>query len=220
MEFTMPKYSLPHSRTEQDAPFSERQLLHSVVEIARNVFGAAAASVFLIDGDTGELVFEAVAGQGDVHLPGTRFAAGTGIAGWVATSGEPVCVDDLSSSTQFAMDAAASTGYVPEKLMAAPLIRSEECIGVLEVLDPSQSSRSELADLDLLGLLAVQAAISLEILIRARQSLNGTRLAGENARLLDQIGDRLITADPASAALGTTLLKAAAEVLTGARSSS
>jgi GAF domain-containing protein len=211
-------YSLPRPRMDQDAPLTERQLLQSVVEIARNVFGAAASSIFLIDGDTGDLVFEAVAGEGDAHLPGTRFATGTGIAGWVATSGQPVYVDDLSSSTQFAKERAAATGYVPEKLMAAPLIRSAECIGVLEVLDPSQSSRSALTDLDLLGLLAVQAAISLEILIRARQQSKGIGPAGDNAYLLDQIEDQLSTADPAAVTVATTLLKAAAEVLTGRRS--
>ena len=127
-------YSLPDSRSGDDTQLTEQQLLQTVVEIARNVFGAAAASIFLIDGDTGELVFEAVAGKGDEHLPGTRFPASTGIAGWVAMSGQPVSIDDLTHNTRFARDAAASTGYVPEKLMAAPLIRSADCIGVREVL--------------------------------------------------------------------------------------
>ena len=45
-----------HGRTHQ------RRLLQSIVEVARSIFGAAAASVFLLDQDSGELVFEAVAG--------------------------------------------------------------------------------------------------------------------------------------------------------------
>ncbi|MFC4531074.1 GAF domain-containing protein [Sphaerisporangium dianthi] len=209
-------YSLPGSRKERQAPLAERQLLHSVVEIARHVFGAAASSIFLIDEDTGELVFEAVAGEGDAHLPGARFPAGTGIAGWVATSGEPVYVDDLSNSTVFARAAAASTGYVPHTLMAAPLIRDTDCVGVLEVLDPSQASRGELADLDLLALLALQAAIGLEILIRGRRVRDGA-CPGDEARLLDQIEDHLRTADPLAVTLAGTLLKAADDVLAGRR---
>ncbi|GGL05265.1 hypothetical protein Sme01_63900 [Sphaerisporangium melleum] len=209
-------YSLPGSRKERPE-LAERQLLQSVVEIARHVFGAAASSVFLIDEDTGELVFEAVAGEGGAHLPGTRFPAGTGIAGWVATSGEPMYVDDLAGSTVFARAAAASTGYVPSALMAAPLVRDADCIGVLEVLDPTEASRGELADLDLLGLLALQAAIGLEILIRGRRrSGDGTRSpATSGADLLDRIGAHFGSADPVAAALAVTLLKAADEVLTG-----
>jgi hypothetical protein len=53
--------------------------------------------------------------------------------------------------------------------MAAPVIRREECIGVLEVLDRSDAFRGELADLDLLALLAEQAACGLELLLRLRR---------------------------------------------------
>ncbi|HEY3684166.1 MAG TPA: GAF domain-containing protein [Streptosporangiaceae bacterium] len=208
-------YSLPETRPGQDALLTERQFLQSVVEIARNVCDAAAASIFLIDAGSGDLVFEAVAGEGGAHLPGTRFPGGTGIAGWVAASGEPMYVGDLSNSTQFARDAAVSTGYVPEKLMAAPLIRGVTCIGVVEVLDPSPNPRGELSDLDLLGLVAIQAAIGLEMLISAQRA-HEAGLAGD-VDPLRQIRDLLTTADPADAALATTLLEAAAEVLTGGR---
>lgn len=208
-------YSLPDSRSGDDTQLTEQQLLQTVVEIARNVFGAAAASIFLIDGDTGELVFEAVAGKGDEHLPGTRFPASTGIAGWVAMSGQPVSIDDLTHNTRFARDAAASTGYVPEKLMAAPLIRSADCIGVLEVLDPRHSARGEIEDLDLLGLLAVQAAICLEILIHSRRRPAAAHTLQENTDLLAQIGDRLGTADAASLTVAAAMLKATVQALEG-----
>ncbi|WP_214324513.1 GAF domain-containing protein [Nonomuraea sediminis] len=210
-------YTLPDSRPEGRAPLTERQLLHSVVEMARLLFGAAAASIFLVDGDTGELVFEAVSGNGDAHLPGTRFPSGTGIAGWVAMSGQPVHVDDLASSTLFARGSAESTGFVPNSLMAAPLIRESDCLGVLEVLDPSAAPRGELTDLDVLGLLAVQAAIGLEILIRARGRANGAALADEHALLLERIGAAMSTAAPATVTLAGNLLAAAEEVLVGRR---
>jgi GAF domain-containing protein len=38
-----------------------RELLQSVVEVARAIFGAEASSIFLLDEETDELVFEAVA---------------------------------------------------------------------------------------------------------------------------------------------------------------
>ncbi|WP_327048796.1 GAF domain-containing protein [Microbispora sp. NBC_01189] len=149
---------------------TERRLLQSTVEVARHVFASAAASVFLVDQETGELVFEAVSGEGEKHLIGTRFPPGTGIAGWVAASGQPMIADEVTAVPQFAHDAAESTGYVPHSIMAAPVIREETCIGVLEVLDRSSDWRGELADVDLLAMLAAQAAYGLELLLRLRRS--------------------------------------------------
>src|SRR5580704_17672060 len=80
----------------------QRQLLQSIVEVALRVFGAAAASVFVIDRAKGTLVFEAVAGEGEESLMGTSFPRETGIVGWVAMSCQPVLVDDVSQSPQFA----------------------------------------------------------------------------------------------------------------------
>lgn len=152
---------------------TERQLLQSVVTVARYVYEAAASSVFMISPDSGELIFAAVAGEGEQDLVGKRFPAGTGIAGWVAASGQPLIADNVHQTDQFARDAAASTGYIPTGIMAAPLIAEGECIGVLEVLDRHIASSSEpgreLDDIELLSLLATQAALSLSLLRRSEQ---------------------------------------------------
>jgi signal transduction protein with GAF and PtsI domain len=147
---------------------TQRQLLQSIVEVARSVFGAAAASVFLLDRTRARLVFEAVAGEGEDHLVGTGFPSDTGIAGWVAMSCQPLLVDDAAASPQFARSSAESTGYVPMSIMAAPLIADGECIGVLEVLDRGSRDRGELGDVDLLGLLATELSTAVELLIRLR----------------------------------------------------
>jgi GAF domain-containing protein len=171
-------------------PTIERQLLQSVVDVARYAFGAAAASIFLVDPATGELIFEAVSGQGDGQLVGTRFPAGTGIAGWVASSGQPLLVDDLSVSPQFARDAAASTDYVPSSLMAAPLFSADAVIGVLEVLDRGVTGVRVTADVELFDLLANQAAIGLELLNRLR--LGGVDQRSDRAiRLLEVVESML-----------------------------
>ncbi|MFJ9621683.1 GAF domain-containing protein [Streptomyces sp. NPDC101181] len=149
-----------------DAPRSE--LLQSVVDVARAIFGAEASSVFLLDEEADELVFQAVSGQGEEFLVGRRFPAGRGIAGWVATSGEPMVVDDLTSDPSFDRSLAESTAYVPNALMAAPLISDARILGVLEVLDPSPQARSGLRELDLLAMFARQAAAALRVLTPER----------------------------------------------------
>ena len=54
-----------------------RALLQSIVEVARAIFAAQAASIMLYDVDAHELVFEAAAGQGQEPLVGQRVGAGT-----------------------------------------------------------------------------------------------------------------------------------------------
>ena len=203
------------TNSHQDADITQRRLLQAIVEMARIIFGAAAASVFLVDPANGDLVFEAVAGEGEGHLPGTRFPGGTGIAGWAASYGQPLLIDDVSDSPQFARDAAESTGYVPRSIMAAPLIEGGECIGVLEVLDRDSHQRCDLGDVDSLGLLATQAATVLELLARIRWTSAASCGASvpENLQLLQRVADRLPAAPDPVGGTVVRLLAMADELL-------
>jgi GAF domain-containing protein len=178
-----------------EAERDHQELLSSVVTVARALFGAAAASVFLLDEEADELVFEAVSGEGESHLIGQRFPASRGIAGWVLASQEALVVSDLGTNPAFARDLAENTGYVPGSLMAAPLLHGQETVGVMEVLDPAPSNISPLDSADLLTLFAGQAAVALGVIGRNRKAHQlltqdgdeGADLA-EVARLLDDLG--------------------------------
>jgi GAF domain-containing protein len=152
------------------AEAGHRELLQSIVEVARAIFGARASSIFLLDTTTDELIFEAVAGEGASSLVGKRLPSGTGIAGWVLVTGQPLVLDDLEQDPRFARDVAESTGYVPKSLMAVPLLHGEEVLGVLQVLDRPQRERFSLQEMELLGLFGNQAAIALDLLGRARRA--------------------------------------------------
>lgn len=147
-----------------------RRLLQSIVEVARAIFRARASSIFLLDEEADELVFEAVAGEGSEGLVGTRIPSSTGIAGWVLVTRQPLVLDDVQSDPRFARDVAEKTGYVPNGLMAVPLLAEERALGVLQVLDRPQSSRFSLQEMELLGLFASQAAIALDLLASARRA--------------------------------------------------
>ena len=129
-----------------------------------------ASSILLLDEEADELVFEAVAGYGEDELVGLRFPSSTGIAGWVLSTRTPLILDDVQNDPRFAKDFAADTGYVPQGLMAVPLLYDERALGVLEVLDRPQQSTFSLQEMELLGLFANQAAIALDLLQRARQA--------------------------------------------------
>lgn len=196
---------------------SRRRLLQSIVEIACRVFGAAAASVFLVDDATGDLVFEAVSGEGEGDLIGRRFPAGTGIASWVASCGQPLITDETDDSPLFARDAAASTGYVPRSIMAAPLLAAGDCVGVVEVLDRGTRAHGELGDVELLGLLATQLGAALELLsrdyARAGQGVIEDGLAPADAVLLERIAGRLPAVAAPVAGTARSLLAMADDLL-------
>ena len=147
-----------------------RELLQSIVEVARAIFHAKASSVFLLDEQADELVFEAVAGEGSESLVGQRFPSSTGIAGFVLVSRQPLVIEDVLADPRFSRETAESTGFVPKGLMAVPLLHQENVLGVLEVLDRPTDGRFTLAEMELLGLFASQAAIALDLLQRARRA--------------------------------------------------
>jgi GAF domain-containing protein len=180
---------------------TEHQLLQSVVAVARNVYGAAASSVFMVSPESGDLIFAAVAGAGQQSLVGRRFEAGTGIAGWVVASCQTL-IADVAETDMFARDAAASTGYLPTSIMAAPLVADGECIGVLEVLDRHTAAGEpgrELDDIELLDLLAAQAALSLSLLRRREQTRAVPRIGSLLARLSEHAA--MDSSDPLAVAL-------------------
>jgi GAF domain-containing protein len=149
---------------------SLRSLLNAIVEVARSIFAAKASSILLLDEATDELVFEAVVGEGEDRLLGTRFPSGSGIAGWVLTTHTPLVIDDVRNDPRFASDIAEGTGYVPKGLMAAPLLHEDGALGVLSVLDRPEQTLFSLQEMDLLGLFANQAAIAVDLLLKARKA--------------------------------------------------
>jgi GAF domain-containing protein len=169
------------------------ELLRSIVVVARAIFGAQASSIFLLDEETDELVFAAVAREEEQHLVGKRMPSSQGVAGWVMSARTPLVLEDVRSDPRHSRDVAESTGYVPKGLMAVPLLHDDEPLGVLQVLDRPERSTFSLAEMELLGLFATQAAAALALLRkarRAREALEGdpdalaaARVAGALERL-------------------------------------
>ena len=149
---------------------TSRQLLQSIVDVARTIFAAEAASIFLHDEEADELVFEAVSGQGGDTLVGTRFPSSTGIAGFALVTRQPLVVDDLQNDPRFSRDRAASTGFLPTSIVASPLLHDERALGVLSVLDRDPGRPFGVAELELLSRFSTQAAIGLDLLLSARRA--------------------------------------------------
>ncbi len=123
-----------------------RRLLEAVVRTAAGVFEAAAVSVALREEETGELVYQASWGASAEEIVGVRLSPGEGIAGAAAASGEPIVVPECRSDPRFAERIAAGTRYVPHTLLAVPLLREGEVVGVLSILDRRDGGPYDQAD--------------------------------------------------------------------------
>ena len=159
----MKRVTAPAGRVEE-----VRRLFAAATAVtARAVFHAKAASVLLLDEGAGDLVFAAVAGEGAELLLGSRISTTTGIAGSVVASGKAEVIANVAADERFAHHIAEAIGYVPAEMMAAPLVSQGRPLGVIEVLDRPQFSHFSTVELDLLRLIAEQAAIAFAALTEA-----------------------------------------------------
>lgn len=137
----------------------------------RAIFAAAACSCALATEDGSGLEFVAADGAGAAAIIGVRLPISRGIAGFVALSGQPIATD-VGADVRFARDIAESTDYVPDLILAAPLLDEDgETLGVLEVLDPVRphddtrlgAQRGGVAELAVLTVIAAQLAVMVRL---------------------------------------------------------
>jgi len=145
-------------------PKSNDVLLKSIVDAAAQIFGARASSILLVNEEEEALEFKVSTGEADHDLVGTRFPYDKGIAGYVFMTGQPIATSNVREDRRFNQDFAKSTGYVPDSILATPLISSDDrIIGVMEVLDKIDATSFDLQDMELLGLFAQQAAMAIDM---------------------------------------------------------
>jgi GAF domain-containing protein len=145
-------------------PKSNDVLLKSIVEAAAQIFGAAASSILLVNEAEEALEFKVSTGQADHDLVGTKFPYDKGIAGYVFMTGQPIATSNVREDKRFNQDFAKSTGYIPNSILATPLISSDDrIIGVMEVLDKIDAISFDLHDMELMGMFAQQASMAIDM---------------------------------------------------------
>jgi GAF domain-containing protein len=103
------------------------------------------ASFFLVDEDRAELVLRVsqdVGSEEELRIP-----LGTGIAGAVAASGEPVRVDDAYSDLRFNRALDQRTGFRTRSILALPVRNRQGAVfGVAQLLNRRDGRPFELSD--------------------------------------------------------------------------
>jgi GAF domain-containing protein len=152
-------------------PVAYRRLLQLIIETAASVIGAETGSLFLVDEETGELAFEVALGLSDEDMAAIRLAPGEGIAGMVASTGQPVAIRNVDQDPRHAASVARKLGHQPGSVLCVPLYIDDAVVGVLELLDKRAAEGFGADDITTMALFANQAAVAI-VQSRAQQRLN------------------------------------------------
>jgi signal transduction histidine kinase/putative methionine-R-sulfoxide reductase with GAF domain len=137
-------------------------LLQSILESAVGILNCEAGSLFLVDDQTGELVFRVTVGPVAKDLLGQRLPPGSGIVGRAVNTRRPVIENDVKRSAGWDANADTQTGFITRALMAVPLQVKDNVIGVIEVINRRDGLPFVEEDQTLLTAFAGQAAVAME----------------------------------------------------------
>lgn len=126
-------------------------VLNNSMRGVEELVDAEASSIFEMDFDSNELFFRLIRGEPSGKLKEVRLKMGEGIAGFVASSEEPLIVNNVASDRRFTRKMDEMTGFRTKSVLALPLFHKGRITGVLEVLN-KRKSRFTTSDLELLGL--------------------------------------------------------------------
>jgi transcriptional regulator with GAF, ATPase, and Fis domain len=140
-----------------------------------HALGADRATLWLIDGETGDIRSRVATLP---ELAELRVPAGRGVVGHVAQTGELVNIRDATSDPRWAEDIAERIGYPVTSLLSAPIVRRGQIRGVLQVLN-KQSGAFTAHDEQYLRRLAEQIGRALDYTtLRGDDAQRGLSLRG------------------------------------------
>ena len=159
------------------------ELLKQIAKLVKETFDYYAVGLGLIEGD--EVVFRAGAGSfwDDREFQILSLKVGeVGITGWVAETGEPLLIPDVSNEPRYFLPRLAQAHRTRSEL-AVPMTSKKTVIGVLDVESDRENAFGE-SDLQLLQSIANQAAIAIE---NARL-FDAEQRRAEQFRVISEVG--------------------------------
>ena len=133
------------------------ELLKKALELLREQWGYALCGIFFLDQEKNELYIKQVSGRDFEEVKEMRFRVGIdGIVGWVAKTGEPLYVPDVSKDPRYIRGSPEGRSEA-----AFPLKVRNQLIGVLDI-ESSELMGFDEEDLKVLSSFASQVSISIE----------------------------------------------------------
>ncbi len=157
---------------------SLEDLFPIMLELAKNITEAEAASLLLYNPQQKVLEFESIADevldqeQIESLKNSIKIKLGKGISGWVAKKRKPLIVNDVQNDPRFLKLADKKSGLTTRNLISVPLIYRDNLLGVLNVLNSKTKKLFDEEDQEILLSYAhlASAAIIRSKLIQTRMN--------------------------------------------------
>ncbi len=140
----------------------QEPLLRNILENAVSILNCEAGTLFMMDEQTGDLVFRVTAGPVASNLLGQRLPAGTGIVGRAVQLRAPVIENEGQRSATRYEGSDKQTGFTSRALLAVPMQIKDRILGVIEVINRRDGLPFVEDDQNLLTAFAGQAAVAIE----------------------------------------------------------
>lgn len=135
-------------------------ILNRILEIACQVTEAEAGSILLLTKDGNKLAFLAATGPVAQEIKGFTVSIGSGVAGWVAQTAQPVIIDDARLDAHFFGEIDAATGFQTRSILCVPVKAKGGLIGVAELINKQPPMKFDRDDLQ-----AFQSIVSMAALL-------------------------------------------------------
>jgi signal transduction histidine kinase len=136
-------------------------LLHRIINAAKDITGADAASILLYDSIARQLHFQVATNMDEPTMRGIIVPLEDSIAGWIVKHREPAFSNNVLLDKRYFHNVSQETGYETKSLLGVPLITKDKVVGVLEVINKLVGEFNE-NDETLLIVLGAQAAVAIE----------------------------------------------------------
>ena len=140
----------------------QEPLLRNILENAVNILNCEAGTLFMVDEQTGDLIFRVTIGPVAGNLLGQRLPAGTGIVGRAVQTRAPVIENDARHSLVRGKVSIDQQTGTPRSLLAVPMQIKDRVLGVIEVINRRDGLPFVKDDQNILTAFAGQAAVAIE----------------------------------------------------------
>jgi two-component sensor histidine kinase len=142
-----------------------RSLLIEILETSRQVMGAEASSLMLLDREKDELVIKLPSEKGDEVVEDKRIPKYEGYCGWVVEHQIPLIVNDVDPENEL-YQKELYENYNIQNLICSPLFDEQhKVIGILQVANRSGEQLFEKQDLPIFEMLAKHVSRSIQKVI-------------------------------------------------------
>jgi diguanylate cyclase (GGDEF)-like protein len=137
------------------------EILGAIMDKMAQFFGPERWSMLMVDDKAGELYYAIAVGENTESLKGLRVPLGEGVAGWVASTGNPLVVPDVALDPHWSAFANKHPDLKIKSIACVPVRSGNKTLGVIQLLNSKLDLLSEYS-ISFLRILCDYAAIAIQ----------------------------------------------------------